>query len=95
MRGALANMRWPVVIAAIAVVLVLGAGFCLFDGAHEGTDDHAMPFDLCLGMLVASVGLPLLGRLVDAGHAPAVVLGAILPVVLPVPAPPPKAASAR
>ena len=72
------------------VVLVLGVGFCLFDG-DEHHDEHAGP-DLCLGMLATVVTTTLVSPLPLAGSAGADQLVLVLELSPRVPAPPPKSA---
>jgi hypothetical protein len=48
------------VVATVLVVLVLAVGFCVFDGDHDGSGHHAMPPDLCAGLLVASATILML-----------------------------------
>jgi hypothetical protein len=77
----------------MAVLITLAAGFCVFDADHDGNPDHAIPLDLCLGMLVASVTVTLLAQLPLTGWAEPYRL---LPVPVPllhIPAPPPKSLS--
>ncbi len=75
-----------------SVLLVAAVGLCVFDGDHEGGGHHPMPLDLCLLLLVASISLPLLARLPDAGRASMGAPVALIAVTLSVPAPPPKSA---
>jgi hypothetical protein len=70
-------------------VLVLAAGFCVFDAGGHHEKDHA-GFDLCLGMLVAVVSVTLISRLPLAGSADVDHFSPILEFSLRVPAPPPK-----
>jgi hypothetical protein len=72
-------------------VLTLGAGFCLFDGAHNGPDDHGRSLDLRL-VVLAALTLPLLTRLPETGEAPVAARTLVVLVVPSVPAPPPKLA---
>lgn len=58
----------PARVAATAlVVLVLAVGFCAFDGGHDGSGHHAMPPDLCAGLLVASATILMLVGPVPGG----------------------------
>jgi hypothetical protein len=69
--------------------LVLAVGFCLFDS--DGMDGHAS-FDLCLGMLVASLTIVFAARLPLIGSIAGVLLAPALEFSPHVPAPPPKPA---
>ena len=48
------------VAAAVLVVLVLAVGFCVFDSDHDGSGHHAMPPDLCAGLLTMSAAIVML-----------------------------------
>ena len=78
-------------IAALAL-LVLAAGFCVFDRDHDGHDDHLMLHDLCLlALLVPAVSLLVVGLLPNElalGHCQP----ALVTVLLSVPTPPPRSA---
>jgi hypothetical protein len=84
---------WLGVLAVGAVLLTVGAGLCLFDGAHGDADEHGMSVDLCLGLLVVSVGVPLLAGLPETGCSLSIALSGVVTVVPLVPAPPPKFAA--
>jgi hypothetical protein len=51
---------WILSLVILGMLLVLGAGCCLFDAdaGHDGHDETRA--DLCLGMIVASLIVPLL-----------------------------------
>ena len=74
----------------MAVLIALATGFCVFDADHDGTSDHALPLDLCLGMLVASLTVMLLVGLPLTGWAAPYRLLAVPAPLLHTPAPPPK-----
>ncbi len=80
---------WLVVLALTIAVTAM-VGLCLFDRDHDGSDDHGMSFDLCLGMLVTSLVVVLLAGLVPSGWAVTYRLDPVPVVGLRVPAPPPK-----
>ena len=80
---------WLVVLALTITVTAM-VGLCLFDRDHDGSDDHGMSFDLCLGMLVTSLVVVLLAGLVPSGWAVTYRLDPVPVVGLRVPAPPPK-----
>ena len=65
-------------------------GLCLFDRGHDGSDDHGMSLDLCLGMLITSLVVVLLAGLFPSGWAVAYRLEPVPVIGLRVPAPPPK-----
>lgn len=75
------------VLGLILAVLVLGVGFCLFDGAEGG---H-VGLDLCLGMLVTSLTV-LVYQLPLTGLASADRFAAVLACSARILAPPPKTA---
>ncbi len=50
---------WTLGLVILGMLLAFGAGLCLFD-ADAGHDGHETGVDLCLGMIVASLGVPLL-----------------------------------
>jgi hypothetical protein len=79
----------------VASLLVLGAGFCLFDGGGNGDLGPADALDLCLGMLaVPAMVLPSMDRLIAWG---AVTFSAIAVYVVArrLPDPPPRPALSR
>lgn len=80
---------WLVVLALTIAVTAM-VGLCPFDRDHDGSDDHGMSFDLCLGMLVTSLVVVLLAGLVPSGWAVTYRLDPVPVVGLRVPAPPPK-----
>jgi len=82
---------WLVVLALTIAVTAM-VGLCLFDRDHDGSDDHGMSLDLCLGMLVTSLVVVLLAGLVPSGWAVTYRLEPVPVVGLRVPAPPPKSA---
>lgn len=51
---------WTLSLVILGILLALGAGLCLFDAdaGHDGHDETGA--DLCLGMIVASLIVPLL-----------------------------------
>jgi hypothetical protein len=75
----------------ILAVLVLGVGFCLYDGDEHWCGHPG--FDLCLGMLATIPGTPLVPGLPLAGVAAAEHPAPVVAFSLRVPAPPPKALS--
>ena len=80
------------VFLALTIAVTATVGFCLFDHDHDGSDDHGVSVDLCLGMLVASLSVVLLTGLVSYGWAVIFRLEPVPVVGLRVPAPPPKSA---
>jgi len=77
----------------IALLLTIGAGFCLFDADRDGETDHAVHVDLCLAMLVAVATLTILTRLPRSGWAPMTLALHPIRLTLRTPTPPPKTAS--
>ncbi len=61
LRSCFETNKWVRGAVLLTTLLILGAGFCLFDseGAHHGHHDDT-PRDLCCGMIVASLVIPLL-----------------------------------
>ena len=78
------------VVLALTIALTALVGLCLFDRDHEGSEDHGMSVDLCLGMLVTSLVVVLLVGLAPSGWAVIYRLELVPAVGLRVPAPPPK-----
>ena len=78
------------VILALTIAVTASVGLCLFDRDHDGSDDHGVSFDLCLGMLVAGLVVVLIAGLVPSGWAVTYRLEPVPLVGLRVPAPPPK-----
>ena len=55
----LRRRSWPWQVAAIALaVLSLAVGLCFFDDDGSGTDQHAVAWDSCSGLLVALLTVP-------------------------------------
>ena len=78
-----------VAIVAMTVV-VLAAGFCVFDShQHDAMDDHAS-LDLCLGMLAVVLPVVLTAGLPLTGFTSAHLLAPVSEFSPHVPAPPPK-----
>jgi len=88
-RDRVRTSGWLVVLALTIAVTAM-VGLCLFDRDHDGSDDHGMSLDLCLGMLVTSLVIVLLAGLVPSGWAVTYRLDPVPVVGLRVPAPPPK-----
>ncbi len=84
------GFAWLVMVTVGTTLLTLGAGLCLFHGAHGDADNHGMSFDLCLGMATVSVALPFLAPLPEAGRALATTPSGVAAISPSVPAPPPK-----
>jgi hypothetical protein len=85
--------RWWARGAALgAVLLVLATGLCLFDGDHDGSRDHAMRPDLCLGMLAIALSVFPLIRPVVRGWVLLVPATLVPAVAIHLPDPPPKIA---
>lgn len=80
------------VIVALMIAVTATAGFCLFDRDHDGSNDHGVSLDLCLGMLVTALVVVLLAGLVPSGWAVSYRLEHVPVVGLRVPVPPPKSA---
>jgi len=90
-RDRLRTSGWATVVVAAMIVITATVGFCLFDGGHDGSDDHhGVSPDLCLGMLFTSLVVVLLAELVPSGWAVTYRLEPVPVVGLRVPAPPPK-----
>ena len=77
----------------LAVLLTAALGFCVLDRHADGTGDHAMAPDLCLGMVAVSLGVVLLARLRASGRAYPDVVRSVSTLSIHVLDPPPKAAS--
>jgi hypothetical protein len=92
-RNRLRSSWWVSGALVVAALIALAVGFCVFDADHGGTTDHAVPLDLCLGMLVASVTVVLLARLPLTGWVAAYHLLAVPSPAVTTPAPPPKSRS--
>ena len=57
----------------VALVIV-AAGLCVFDQSHDAMSDHGMSPDLCAGLLVFSLAVPLLaGPGVNGWYRPVLV----------------------
>lgn len=87
--------RWWGRVAIVALaLLILTAGFCLFDlhQGHDCADDHVNSMDLCFLVLVVPAIAPLLAGLLRHGLATSIAGPAPVAVVLPVPYPPPRRA---
>jgi uncharacterized membrane protein len=78
------------VILVLTIALTALVGLCVFDRDHDGSDDHGVSVDLCLGMLVTSLLVVLSSGLVSSGWAVIYRLEPVPVVGLRVPAPPPK-----
>lgn len=83
------RVGWAVILT-LTIVVTASVGFCVFDRDHDGSDDHGMSLDLCLGMLVTSLVVVLLAGLAASGWAATYRLEPVPVVDLRVPAPPPK-----
>ncbi len=56
------STRWSSqIVVIILAAITLSIGFCIFDGDHHGTSHHGMSPDLCLGLVVLSFAVTLLG----------------------------------
>ncbi len=80
------------VILVLTIAVTAMVGLCLFDRGHDGSYDHGMSPDICLGMLVTSLVVVLLAGLVPSGWAATYRLEPVPVVGLRVPSPPPKSA---
>jgi len=80
------------VILALTIAVTAMVGFCVFDHDHDGSNDHGVSLDLCLGMLVTALVVVLLAGLAPSGWAVTYRLEHVPVVGLRVPAPPPKSA---
>ena len=80
------------VILVLTIAMTASVGLCLFDRDHDGSDDHGVSVDLCLGMLVTSLLVVLPSGLVSSGWAVIYRLEPVPVVGLRVPSPPPKPA---
>jgi hypothetical protein len=76
-------------IAALAL-LILAAGLCCLDQDQNGMDDHAIPMDLCLLLLLVPAAILLLAGFVPREFAVALAGPAFAAVPLAVPEPPPR-----
>jgi hypothetical protein len=81
-----------------ASLLVLAAGLCLFDGEashHDGDGQHedGVSYDLCFGMIVTSLAVPLLAGPRVSGWVALDLPRRAYPVSLHQPDPPPKRSS--
>ena len=79
---------WALVLTAALVIVA--AGLCVFDQSHDAMSDHGMSPDLCAGLLVFSLAVPLLaGPGVNGWYRPVLVRSSCVTPVR-VPDPPPK-----
>ena len=80
---------------AIALVLVLAAAgmVCLLHDGDMDHHDHAMPPDLCLGLLVVSLTLVVLAQPLVVGWAFVLPLAPAYATPIHIPDPPPKSRS--
>jgi hypothetical protein len=90
-RDRLRASGW-LVIVALTIAVTATVGFCVFDHDHDGSHDHGVSLDLCLGMLVTALVVVLLAGLAPSGWAVTYRLEPVPVVGLRVPAPPPKSA---
>jgi hypothetical protein len=74
-------------LAILAAVLIVGAGFCLFDS--DGHDHAAVGLDLCTGILAVAIVTTVLVRLGVAGATPERPGWAPTPATVAIPDPPP------
>jgi len=91
-RDRLRVSGWATVTLTLMIAVTATVGFCLFDGDHDGRDDHGVSPDLCLGMLLTSLTVVLFTGLAPSGWAVMYRLEPVPVVGLRVPAPPPKSA---
>ena len=89
MRRSLRRADWEQGGALLVALLILAAGFCVFDGGGHGHDDDAAR-DLCLGMIVASLAVPLLAGPRVSGWVPVEPRTVTYAVSPHLPDPPPK-----
>ena len=82
------RLRWGV--ALTVALVIVAAGFCVFDRGHDAMGDHGMSPDLCAGLLLLSLVVPLLaGPGVNGWYRPALVRSSCVTWVRS-PDPPPK-----
>ena len=74
-------------LAVVAVLLTAAAGFCLFD--TDGHDHDGVGLDLCIGLIVATLGTALFIAIGDVGPMTQQRGWAATPVSVAVPDPPP------
>ena len=64
------RLRWA--FAITVALMIVATCFCVFDFGHDPVGDHGMSPDLCAGLLVFSLAIPLLaGPGVNGWHRPA------------------------
>ena len=91
-RDRLRASGWATLTLTLMIAVTATVGFCLFDGDHDGRDDHGVSPDLCRGMLLTSLMVVLLAGLIPSGWVATYKLEPVPIVGLRVPAPPPKSA---
>jgi hypothetical protein len=83
------------VIAVLAAVIAVAAGFCVFDDHAGAAHDHGISIDLCLGMLGVLSAVPPLMALSAVGWAIPALAAAMVPATLHVLDPPPRSRPVR
>ena len=90
-RGVRAHGFWLVSGAVLLLAVLAGAGLaCLVHDGDTHHQQHAMPPDLCLGLLVVSLGVVVLVRPLAAGWTIALPPAPAYAAILHIPDPPPK-----
>jgi len=82
--------RWGEAVVVVAVLLTMAVGLCMFVHDPAGADGHAMPPDLCAGMLVSSLAFALLAGPLVNGRLLLDPIRSAYAVSLHIPDPPPK-----
>jgi hypothetical protein len=66
--------RFGWTLALTVALVIVAAGLCVVDQGHDPMGDHGMSQDLCAGLLVVSLAVPLLaGPSVAGWYRPALV----------------------
>ena len=66
--------RFGWTLALTIALVIVAASLCVFDQSHDPMGDHGMSQDLCAGLLVVSLAIPLLaGPGVAGWYRPALV----------------------
>lgn len=89
-REAWTRGLWGRGVLITALLLIAAAGFCMFEGAHDGDHHHAASVDLCSAMVAASFAPIVLIALLAAGAAVILSAPRAPSVTRGVPVPPPK-----
>lgn len=82
-------------VIVVAVILAIGAGFCIIDRHEVNGGDHAMSPGHCLNLIAVSLGTISLAPLLPIGLATASLTALVSPVLIRLIEPPPKLRCSR